>query len=433
MLFTFLLHLTFLCREWATHSLPTLILLGIFLYVDRVIRAEMIFDSSALTCTVFVTHILNVCRSKIAHIDDFALSSSASAFQLEISNASSFLSPNPSSAVPVQMSHAHSLVSWWWWQNQLIFWSYCIVSVLLLLDVDVSAFAIPSSKSSPLNSSSSSSCSCLCSHIPSAAVAGSNSSSPTTVPKNSLRVSTVVTHCLFVGMLLQIPVNREEFMLPWKVLVRSFTFVLLSICWTYSVGIQEASAAHRVRSFPYFYNPVLQGKLVQPFTPCQLRFLVVLFLDGWILLATSLAMSGIVMKQVSVLVSQVASTQATNVNTILADESGSAHHESADFCHEVFISADSAALESEQQQHANPATQIHRHRSDFTGGGMAAAPRFQRQQGNGMPLLATDSMASLGVVALPMTSVAEAERDDETLAMFKMARKAASARMGEQI
>jgi hypothetical protein len=56
-------------REWATHSILTLIFLGMCLYVDSMVWQEVIFDSSALTCTIFVTHVLNICRSKIAHVD----------------------------------------------------------------------------------------------------------------------------------------------------------------------------------------------------------------------------------------------------------------------------------------------------------------------------------------------------------------------------
>ena len=56
-------------RVWVMHSIPTMIFLGLLLYVDRVLRKESIFDASALTCTVFVAHLLNVCRSSIAHVD----------------------------------------------------------------------------------------------------------------------------------------------------------------------------------------------------------------------------------------------------------------------------------------------------------------------------------------------------------------------------
>ena len=98
-------------REWVNYSMAALIVMGVLLYLvcffpfcffylsdfiwfvfsrfvfslcltlsgffslsdygkqDRTLRQEVIFDSNALTCTVFVVHILNLCRSRIAHID----------------------------------------------------------------------------------------------------------------------------------------------------------------------------------------------------------------------------------------------------------------------------------------------------------------------------------------------------------------------------
>ncbi len=50
-------------------SIPTLIFLGLTLYVDLIVLQEAIIDSSALTCTNFAAHILNLCRSSIAHVN----------------------------------------------------------------------------------------------------------------------------------------------------------------------------------------------------------------------------------------------------------------------------------------------------------------------------------------------------------------------------
>ena len=51
-------------------SVPLLMCIALALYMDRVVRQEVIFDSSALTCTVFVAHVINICRSSILHVDD---------------------------------------------------------------------------------------------------------------------------------------------------------------------------------------------------------------------------------------------------------------------------------------------------------------------------------------------------------------------------
>lgn len=281
-------------REWATHSIPTLIILGIFLYVDRIVRQEVIFDSSALTCTIFVTHVLNICRSKIAHVDPLvAVAISASSN----SSSSAGAIAQQQQQLLLQLQHpAPGLVPTapvsWFWQQQLVFAAYCGISTLLLVNVDVSTIAVlPASTSFPFSSRQQ----CL---LPDYSIFPCNGNN------NGLRVSTIVLHCLFVGTVLQIAVTKDEFMLPWKIMLRSFLFLFLSLCWTYAVGIHDACM--QIRTYPYFYNPVLQGKFVQPFTPCQLRFLVILFLDSWFLLGTGAIMLCIVCRNLSTLVAQLA-------------------------------------------------------------------------------------------------------------------------------
>ena len=288
------------------HSLPTLILLGILLYVDRIVRQEVIFDSSALTSTVFVTHVLNVCRSKIAHIDpSSSLLLTPAAFDaLQPLQTSNYTSQFIDATAAV--ASTYSVQSSWWWQQQVFLAIYCAASILLLLNLDVSVYAVPPK----------SSCSPVIPFFLGHAHTATNH-------QQQLHVSTIVLHCLFVGTLLQIPVGREEFMVPWKIMLRSFVFTSLSICWTYAVGVHEASM--HMRNYPYVFNPVLQGaffflcactlstddaslvsgRFVQPFTPCQLRFLVLLFLDGYFLAATATVMLCIVGKQLSVLVAQL--------------------------------------------------------------------------------------------------------------------------------
>jgi hypothetical protein len=402
--------------------------------VDRVIRAEAIFDSSALTCTVFVAHMLNLCRSKIAHIDEqLAIATTTTLPAMDTANMTTILSspPHPSAAA--------AAVVWWWWQQQAFFAAYCAVSVLLLLDMDVSAMFL-SIFYSPNHLAKNSSSLSVCFQIP----ASSPALPPTVSPQKHvlLRVSTVVMHCLFVGALLQIPVEKADFMLPWKVVARSFTFVVLAICWTYSVGIHEMSV--HVRSYPYFYNPVLQGKLVQPFTPCQLRFLVVLFLDRWFLLATSLAMIGIVTRQVSVLVAQVAAANSFSNNDSSLADMAAASSCSVEDSREMMMMAmmdqenddaaeDDDAVEQQQQQHHHHHVinvmhdhHTHHHLLPTMPTTMAAQPTMMTTMKAAVTTMHDDARyydsSSSSVVG-----------EDETLAMFKMARKAASMRLGEQI
>ena len=417
------------CREWAMHSLPTLILIGIFLYVDRVIRAEMIFDSSALTCTVFVTHILNVCRSKIAHIDDFTTSAVVDASERNLLLFGSS-SRNGTATETLHMQE----VSWWWWQQQVVLGAYCAVSNLLLLDLDVSAGA-SSAGSTSCHSKKDAPAAGAC--FLQGHVSHSSSSSPSS---KQLRISTVVLHCLFVGTLLQIPVNKEEFMLPWKVLARSFTFVVLAICWTYSVGIHEMSV--HVRSYPYFYNPVLQGKIVQPFTPCQLRFLVVLFLDGWFLLATAIAMVCIVTRQMSVLMAQVAQAASSSSSSTIMLQQQQQQNDDA-----VVAAAAADKLSMLPSHVVDATTAISEAVSSLplqpTLPHALIQQQQQQQQKVHLPSSTSSAMATSlvnGIVfpvedsLLHHNSMAiSGGEEDETLTMFKMARKAATLKLGEQI
>lgn len=64
------------------------------------------------------------------------------------------------------------------------------------------------------------------------------------------------------------------------------------------------------RTYPYYYNPVLKRKQLQPFTPCQLRFLVVLFIDRWLLLGTTALMGTILIKNISDLASAISIPKA---------------------------------------------------------------------------------------------------------------------------
>lgn len=163
---------------------------------------------------------------------------------------------------------------------------------------------------------------------------------------NVVRVSTVVTHCILAGLAVQVRVaDAEAFMAPARILARGFVFYALCVAWTYAVGIRDACIS--VRAYPYYVNPMAQPAMpswrrptslsakqqqqsspssscdgsdeevaveedecrddramacqqhllpppyVQPFTPCQLRFAVLLFADRWHFVAAALA-SGVV-------------------------------------------------------------------------------------------------------------------------------------------
>jgi hypothetical protein len=268
--------------------MATLIIIGIVLYVDRVVRQEIIFDSSALTCTVFAMHVLNLCRSSIAHID----ASHVQVQQQSLYNSFHHTSM-PFNASSHHQQHSHHNIPGVPWQHTAILVAYSFASILLLLDIDMAGLAIPGGREC----------------IPAMMPIMQQQQQPTEEHSHHLRASTIVLHCLLVGCVLQVPVSQAIFVLPWKIIARSFTFALLSIFWTYAVGIHHASI--HMRSYPYYYNPVLQKKYVQPFTPCQLRFLVVLLLDGWLLLATAACMACITTRHLSSLLNSISSSSST--------------------------------------------------------------------------------------------------------------------------
>lgn len=266
-------------RERVTHSMPILILIGIILYVERILRQEVIFDSSALTCTVFAIHVLNICRSSIAHIDGEI---SATATSSNISSSALFESSSVRDGDLMMGIHG--------WVCMVM---YSASSILLLLDFDLAGFLeLHNGKNNRLLLTTT-----------------------TNNPMMMMRVSTIVLNCLFVGLTMQVPISESVFMLPWKIMMRSFLFVMLSIFWTYCIGIHDSSVMMCTRSYPYFYNTVLKKKFVQPFTPCQLRFLVLLFIDGWLLLITGTIMCIIMSRHLSNLISIVCSNSSTAATT----------------------------------------------------------------------------------------------------------------------
>ncbi len=285
-----------------------MVFLGLALYMDRVLRREVIFDSSALTCTVFLAHVLNICRSSIAHVDSvesgMKISSYGSRYALAAAEKqgglmliatdgfesddgghlqqllglrsinSSFSDFNKSawssrgrmddaelarrpalnhathSAIQQQQEQrAHAQYAIPWWQENAAYLAYICASVLLLLDIDVLALLMPGSTSCASVASS---------HGGMRAPRGSGSGSSC----HLIRVSTVVMHCILVGIILQLSVDQSAFMSPIRVMARSFVFTALSLCWTYAVGIHEACFA--TRDFPYYTSQAQQQMIPSP-------------------------------------------------------------------------------------------------------------------------------------------------------------------------
>ena len=290
-------------REWVTRSIPLLIFTGLVLYADRIVRREVIVDSSAMVATVFVAHLLNVCRSSIAHVDHYSVPqsdavSAASAYyyryhsqhhqhQLSVvlrreleqlqaggGGGGSWNHNTSIAAAQLYSPQMLQLLSLTWWQEGLVYATYALVSMLLVMDVDVvSAVSHALQPLLPLSSS------------PPSTSTNHKRTSPITYPSStvlprsilqlacwhnedqhpmqqqqhyqqwaaatnmlllqpvSIRISTVATHCVLVGLVLQMDVSSSEggslFMTPSRIVTRSFVFTCLSICWTYVAGVHK--------------------------------------------------------------------------------------------------------------------------------------------------------------------------------------------------
>jgi hypothetical protein len=400
--------------------------MGLVLYVDRILRQEIIFDSSALTCTVFVAHVLNVCRSSIAHVDSSSsgygrgggsLAShmlllqhhdphetqmrqgelmSMMSMPLRSSDSSSsntttllpalLVDSVSNTAAHLSDQQIHMLYRIPWWQENVAYMLYVVASILLLLDIDIVGMVLPSSHCATST--------CVLLHNPSSSSqqnvqrGGYSASSFTsrdnascgrggTGNSNVIRVSTVVTHCIIVGMILQLGVDQATFMTPAKVMARSFVFMGLSICWTYAVGISDhcafnggssneedaaacdhlgchgphevsteydsivltnsssnirrkgvsiregnveramhhhSSSSHRDGSSNSGKNTraAAAATFVQGFTPCQLRFTVLLLSDSWHMPLAALAMGFIMIDRLQKLACTGASSLPLN-------------------------------------------------------------------------------------------------------------------------
>ncbi len=242
-------------REWVTRSIPLLIFLGLVLYVDRIVRREVILDSSALVATVFVAHVLNVCRSSIAHVDsgDLTLqpaywnsfpSNNNHDHPMHIMQAQAALiavvnSNNNGTAVSHHQQQQQPFFSGW--QESLIYAAYTLASIMLLMDVDVMGMVLPSSppfqqQKRRRPASPPSLLQLACWHQEPFFHSSDSSVAVTVMQPVPVRISTVVMHCVLVGAVLQMRVYGPVFMTPARIMARSFSFTCLSICWTYVSG-----------------------------------------------------------------------------------------------------------------------------------------------------------------------------------------------------
>ena len=372
-----------------TRSIPILIFTGLVLYTDRILRREVILDSSALSATIFVAHLLNICRSSIAHVDSAVSSDSLGNHHLQAIHEQMRMLAAASSATAAEqdlannstlgISELHQLPDTWsrarfsmlgsmqmhgssltlsWWQEGAVYVTYTMLSILLLANTDVVSMLLSPGASLGLSRAQHKGKAIARPHAKgtTAKTSGKNNGAPsfvqlacwhedvfTSSQSSDARVSTVVTHCIMVGIVLQLGVERATFMAPGRVMARSFAFTGLSILWTYACGVLQRTASllsnpagrgndveiggcdyysydHGDNSsgseddhdcdfqHDYFslrhHNPIRNTRpsslfdcYVEPFTPCQLRFAVLLFLDGWLMPVATVMMAVVMIRR----------------------------------------------------------------------------------------------------------------------------------------
>lgn len=347
------------------------VVIAVALYVDRVIRTEQIFDSSALLCTIFAGYVLHPRSPMVGYMaaDDIAKmgvspssSSSSGRYgqrkqQMSLAAAdaaaaaeavkqegggksgSSILLPSNQAPHPLLL-HREGWVSASLhvinrFIGQSFIWVYTLLSVALVMGVDVVALVVMSVVASSNHGRNNH-------QQPDAAMASIFSKCyPSRSADHYLQSSTVVVHgMLFAAVVAQQQQQSPSSLWGWRyrgeatgdagwssgddgdeddgvfffetliVLIRSFAFMMLSLCWIYISGVRAiarllnnrgkkgvmvrkavplstateqlsfasaSSGAGSIRSTADVSSSIVySGGVVQSFVPCQLRFGVLL-------------------------------------------------------------------------------------------------------------------------------------------------------------
>jgi hypothetical protein len=210
-----------LCNPNVTNNIPIQTTLLIMLYIDRALRSEAVFDSSAILCNILIFYIINNFRSHEEPTHGFYLSDTT---------------------VPIL---CHLLQS-----------SYCISSVLLFTEVDIFVS--------------------LHNLLPTTRVYG--------IFRTHAKPYSVVVQGIILAFLVHIPEKNLLFDSQF-VATRSFSFLLACISWSYISGVPSMIRLLQHMKKPLgVYNTNEKGNIydtspiiVQSFAQCQLMFTPILF------------------------------------------------------------------------------------------------------------------------------------------------------------
>lgn len=241
-------------------SVPTLMVLCMFLYVDRSVRRESIFDGNAVLCAILAAHILNVFRSDPENHQLFL--------------AAPFDTTAASAATPPAVGGGDAVRIW----GRLAQGLLTATSASLLMGLDIASMAVRG-LAPPL-------------------AQAQNQSAMGAVWGTSARVSTVVANAVLLTCVLQTPIDRALVVSTVHIVARCYTFLGACLLWTYAAGVQEmvglltstvripplllhqSQSSHAAAGKGNRSRHVSALSVVQSFMPCHLRFTYLLLASG---------------------------------------------------------------------------------------------------------------------------------------------------------
>lgn len=212
---------------WFPTRTPILILLGVSLHIERCIRRESIFDSSAILCTILACHLLNLLRSN----------------------------PQDSHELFLHPLNNHT----WGTVSQI---ALVVTSVMILLSVD-----------------------------PASLVGFGKGSSQDVASSTASRTGNVIFHGILLMGVLQTPMERGSLESPLQACTRMYSFLVSCLVWTYSLGVRDMisllTSTSRIPSLSMSWpgkgnrKTACSATVIQSFLPCHLRFTHLLLIEDY--------------------------------------------------------------------------------------------------------------------------------------------------------
>lgn len=225
-------------RPWASLNVPLLMIFCTILYIDRAVRVEGIFDSNALLCTLLASHAANIFRSDPEN------------HQLFIADGAT--GPNDLRAIAFQA---------------------CFVVFSLTLLAGIDPFTV--------------------SQYAARGILHTGPDSETQHHVGVCRGYIVVLNGVLLMCVIQTPLERSSVVSPVQIMIRGYGFLLLSLAWTYAIGVPEMicllSSTSRIPSLTLTSHGKGKRKhpssatVVQSFLSCHMRFTHILLSSGYCL------------------------------------------------------------------------------------------------------------------------------------------------------